>query len=385
MALFHVIEFPNEENYKSRGPFVISSSRIKKSEDADNSSELGTVAVQWDVVDSLGNLKQEYYDGASLMVGTRKDCGLFIDRLKANREQAAINNKEGRTRKQPTKLRDYTAHVVEEGSNPAKTTARVMKKPSPREETSDSEGKLDSIKGGNKLVVHKPNKELPAETQKFAPRSCKRSSESVSDSEESYRSETGSVSSSDEADYKPPKKKPKKIKKVKSTEQQPPVKKRKNVSKVKKLRDKSQKKLIEENADLQSTAIGKELSERVKMKVRRFSGNDSTEFELTVDHEMTLGDLRKKMSSATGIPDTDLRMIIRGQPSELQAKSIKLDEIWSPEDIVGVVKNSTTPAISFGDHISDRTAPISPVGIPKKAPEESQHHTPANESGTYNF
>ena len=121
------------------------------------------------------------------------------------------------------------------------------------------------------------------------------------------------------------------------------------------------------------------------MKVRRFFGKDSTEFELTVDREMTLGDLRKKMSSATGIPGTDLRMIIRGQPCELQSQSIKLDEIWSPEDIVGVVRNLTTPAISFTDHISDRSAPISPIGIPRKATEESQHHTPFSESGMYNF
>lgn len=242
-----------------------------------------------------------------------------------------------------------------------------MKKPSPREETSDSEGKLDIVKGGNKLANHKPNKELTADTQKVAPRHCKRSSVSVSDSEESFSRETGSVSSSDEAEYNPPKNKRKKVKKLKSTaEQQPPVKKQKIVSKVKKLRNKSQKNLIEENADLQSAAIGKELTPRLKMKVRRFSANDSTEFELTVDREMTLGDLRKKMSSATRIPDTDLWIIIRGQPSELQAQSIKLDEIWSPEDIVGVVRNLTTPAISFGDRISDRSAPVSPVSIPRR-------------------
>lgn len=102
MPLFHVIEFRNEENYKSRGPFVISSLRIRKSTDTDSSSEFGTVAVKWDVVDSLGNRKVEYYDGECLMVGTKNDCGLFIDRLKANREQAAINNKEGRTQKNPT-------------------------------------------------------------------------------------------------------------------------------------------------------------------------------------------------------------------------------------------------------------------------------------------
>ena len=174
------------------------------------------MAVKWDVVDSLGNRKEEYYEGECLIVGTKNDCGLFIDRLKANREQAAINNKEGRTRKKPTKLLDYTADPIEEGSLPAKITERVTKKLSPRKETSDSEGK-------------------PAETLKGAPRHCKRSSVSVSDSEESFSCETGSVSSSDEAEYKPPKNKHKKVKKLNSTEQQPTAKKRKHVSKGEKL------------------------------------------------------------------------------------------------------------------------------------------------------
>ena len=110
----------------------------------------------------------------------------------------------------------------------------------------------------------------------------------------SVSSKTGSVSSSDEAEYKPPKNKHKKVKKLNSTEQQPTAKKRMNVSKEKTLRKKSQKNLVEQNADLQSVAIGKELTLCLKMKVRQFSGNDSTEFELTVDHEMTLGDLQKK-------------------------------------------------------------------------------------------
>ena len=318
MALFYAIEFPNEENNKSRGPFVISGSRIKKREDA------ATVAVKWDVVDSFGNLKEEYYDGECLMKGTKKDCALFIDRLKANREQAEINNKEGRTRKKPTKLLDYTAVPLEEGSNSAKITERVMKKPLQGEETSYSEGKLDNVNGRNKLTVHEQNKELSAETQKFAPRNCKRSPTPVSDSEESFNGDTVSESaSSDQDEYKPPKNKRKKIKNLKSTEQQPPAKKQKIVSKVKKSRNKSQKSLIEENADLQSSAIGKELSERINMKVRRFCGNESTEFQLSVHREMTLADLRKKMSSATGIEDEELRLIIRGQPCDLLSRSEK--------------------------------------------------------------
>lgn len=66
---------------------------IKKCEDADNLSELGTVAVRWDVVNFFRNLKEEYYDGECLMQGMKKDCVLFINRLKANREQAEINKK----------------------------------------------------------------------------------------------------------------------------------------------------------------------------------------------------------------------------------------------------------------------------------------------------
>ena len=56
-------------------------------------SELGTVAVRWDVVNFFRNLKEEYYDGECLMQGMKKDCVLFINRLKANREQAEINKK----------------------------------------------------------------------------------------------------------------------------------------------------------------------------------------------------------------------------------------------------------------------------------------------------
>ena len=83
--------------------------------------------VKWDVMDSFGNLKEEYYDGVCLMKGTKKDCGLFVDSLKVNREQAEINNKEGRTRKKPTKLLDYAADPVEEvNSSPAKITQRVL-------------------------------------------------------------------------------------------------------------------------------------------------------------------------------------------------------------------------------------------------------------------
>lgn len=66
---------------------------IKKCEDADNLSELGTVAVRWDVVNFFRNLKEEYYDGECLMQVMKKDCVLFINRLKANREQAEINKK----------------------------------------------------------------------------------------------------------------------------------------------------------------------------------------------------------------------------------------------------------------------------------------------------
>ena len=88
-------------------------------------------------------------------------------------------------------------------------------------------------------MVHKQNKELPAETKTFAPRNSKQSSMPVSDSEESFRGATGSESSSDQDEYKPPKNKPTKIKNLKSTEQQLPVKNQNNVPEVKKLRKKT--------------------------------------------------------------------------------------------------------------------------------------------------
>lgn len=105
-----------------------------------------------------------------------------------------------------------------------------MKKPLPGEQTSYSARKLDTVKCRNKLMVHKQNKELPAETKTFAPRNSKQSSMPVSDSEESFR---------EEDEYKPPKNKPTKIKNLKSTEQQLPVKNQNNVPKVKKLRKKT--------------------------------------------------------------------------------------------------------------------------------------------------
>lgn len=80
-------------------------------------------------------------------------------------------------------------------------------------------------------MVHKQNKELPAETKTFAPRNCKQSSMPVSDSEESFRGDTGSESSSGQDEYNPPKNKPTRIKNLKSTEQQLPVKNQNNVPK----------------------------------------------------------------------------------------------------------------------------------------------------------
>ena len=137
--------------------------------------------VKWDVVDSFGNLKEEYHKRVCLMKGTKKDCGLFVDRLKNNREQAEINNKEGRTRKKPTKLLDYAADPVEEvNSSPAKITQRVRENLSPREETSDSEGKHGIIRSRKELTVQKQDKSFPAGAQK-SPRNCKRSFMPVSD------------------------------------------------------------------------------------------------------------------------------------------------------------------------------------------------------------
>ena len=101
------------------------------------------------------------------MKGTKKDCGLFVDRLKVNREQAEINNKKGRTRKKTTKLLDYAADPVEEvNSSPAKITQRVRANLSPREETSDSEGKHGIIRRRKELTGQKQDKSFPAGAQK---------------------------------------------------------------------------------------------------------------------------------------------------------------------------------------------------------------------------
>ena len=122
------------------------------------------------------------------------------------------------------------------------------------------------------------------------------------------------------------------------------------------------------------------------MKVRRLYGSKGIEFELTVDRDMTLADLRQTMSSVTSIPSADLPMIIRGQPCELQAQTVKLDEMWSPKDIVGVASNlsehkrQTDPA----DNGSGPISPVTPIPC-KAALEESRSDTPSSNCGTYNF
>lgn len=123
-------------------------------------SELGTVAVRWDVVDSFRNLKEEYYDGECLMQGMKKDCALFISRLKANREQAEINKKRAERKR----------HQQNYSTMPQSHLKKVT---IPQEQTSYSARKLDNVKCRNKLMVHKQNNELPAETKTFAPRNCK--------------------------------------------------------------------------------------------------------------------------------------------------------------------------------------------------------------------
>ena len=107
-----------------------------------------------DVVDSSGNLEEEYYDGICLMKGTKQDCGPFVNRLKVNRDLAEINNKEGRTQNKPTKLLNYAADPVKEvNSSSTKITERVREKLSPGEETSDSEGMHDIIRNRKELLV----------------------------------------------------------------------------------------------------------------------------------------------------------------------------------------------------------------------------------------
>ena len=75
-------------------------------------------------------------------------------------------------------------------------------------------------------------------------------------------------------------------------------------------------------------------------------------------------------------------MIIRGQPCELQAETVKLDKTWSPKDIVGVVRN--LPVLRGQPNLDDESGPISPVGISCKTP--AKINTPSSDKcGTYNF
>lgn len=90
-----------------------------------------------------------------------------------------------------------------------------MKKLLSREEIFDLEGKFDIVKGGNKLVNYKSNKELIVDIQKVALRYCKRFFVLVFDLEELFSREIGLVLSLDEVEYNLLKNKRKKVKKLK--------------------------------------------------------------------------------------------------------------------------------------------------------------------------
>lgn len=165
-SLFHVIEFGNEEDPKSRGPHVVQEERIRRTQGSDIDVE-----VMWKVINSKGDVAESFFPGTTLFHGTKKACGEFKDKLKRNREVAEVNNKETRTRKKSAKLleaNDDEGLLYEVNLNLNGPPKKKSKKTAPETTTTDdayrsevnthdqeySEGKLRRMQDFRKQGVH---------------------------------------------------------------------------------------------------------------------------------------------------------------------------------------------------------------------------------------
>lgn len=94
-------------------------------------------------------------------------------------------------------------------------------------------------------------------------------------------------------------------------------------------------KLRQQTQHKQSSDIGASLI-REKMKIVRKHEDDSesAELEIMVEKDMSLESLKKKLSSATGIPLNKLCIIARGEIVSDCPPETKIKELWSVDDIV---------------------------------------------------
>ena len=142
MSEFYVVEFPNEDNEKSRGPFMLSEDKV---ESTDHANE---VQVRWEAIDGKGDIIDSYYAGVCLFKGTRKACADFKEKLRKNRETVEISNKESRSRKKSAKLLesdDSELFVLNDSwnlSGPPKKKQKTSLKSQGKENNTELNGKI---------------------------------------------------------------------------------------------------------------------------------------------------------------------------------------------------------------------------------------------------
>lgn len=75
--------------------------------------------------------------------------------------------------------------------------------------------------------------------------------------------------------------------------------------------------------------------------------------EILVEKDLKLQDLKKRLSSLTGISLKKLSLVVRGEPLNDYQEDAKLSEFWSSEDIVALF-----PKESEDVHHSEQVAMI---------------------------
>lgn len=297
MAMYYAVEFPSEDA-KSKGPHIMPENKVKV--------ENGQTQVLWTVVNENGNLMEEYFEATNLKKGSRRDCAEFVDRLKKSREKADINNKEGRCRKKPSKLKDYE-NLENLNSPPLKKPRKTLFDEACSNFCTNSvdESDEDDIENldGNEVLARWEEKVAK-----------KRTNGSSRQNKNKERSQSRSGS------------KPKKANK--------PL--RASESMVKN----SVKKAREETVDSQSSEIGKSFALEMRVVRHGLNGSEPVEFKISFSRHSTYGMLRKQLSQMTGILPADQVIIIRGEEWVMEDREV-ITEVWSPDDLVAVCEKGT--------------------------------------------
>ena len=96
--------------------------------------------------------------------------------------------------------------------------------------------------------------------------------------------------------------------------------------------------------DLTTRVQSEEIQSTLKqnMKILRHNG-DGKEFqiEMAVNNDMVLIDLKKQLSSTTGISLEKLHLVVRGNALNDCHPNTKITDFWSPEDIVAILSKES--------------------------------------------